>query len=173
MSINGTKTRFLSEQAVEEIRVLAAKYPSSRSAVLPALHVAQNEIGYITPEAMDTIAELLGMLRSDVEQVVTFYIMYRKNPTGKFVVKICDSISCYLRGSDELLAQAQQKLGVALTEPTADGKLMVQRIECLAACGAAPCIQVNDEYVYNVSPEQFNQILDELKTADHNPFFID
>lgn len=170
---NDTQVKHLSEAAREQIRALGAKYPSSKSAVLPALHVVQNEFGYVTSEGMAAVAEILGMLKSEVEQVVSFYIMYRQHPTGRFVVKVCDSISCYLRGSDELLAHAQKKLGVALAEPTADGKLAVQRIECLAACGAAPCIQVNDEYVYNVSLAQFDQILDQLKTAEENPFYVD
>lgn len=171
MSTIEIQTKKLSEQARQQIRALAARYPSSRSAILPALHVVQEDLGYVTPEGMEAVAEILGMLQSEVEQVVTFYVMYHKEPTGRFVVKICDSIACYLRGSDELLAHAQQKLGVSLTQPTPDGRLMVQKIECLAACGAAPCIQVNDEYLYNVNLEQFNQILDELKVAQQNPFY--
>jgi NADH-quinone oxidoreductase subunit E len=173
MSINDTAVKKLSEQARAQIRVLGAKYPNSRSAILPALHVVQTELGYITAEGMEAVADTLGILRSDVEQVVTFYIMYRKEPTGRFLVKVCDSISCYLRGSDDLLLQAKKTLGVNLNQPTPDGKIAVQRIECLAACGAAPCIQVNDEYLYNVSVEQFEQVLEQLRNSDKNPFYLD
>jgi NADH-quinone oxidoreductase subunit E len=118
------------------------------------------------------VAELLGTLVSEVDQVVTFYRMYFTKPVGKFVVKVCDSISCYLRGSDDLLTEGARKLGLKIGETTPDGKITLMKIECLAACSSAPCAQVNDEYVYSLTTEQFLQMLDELKTAEENPYYL-
>ncbi len=151
---------------------LKAQYPSSRSALLPALHIVQEQFGFVPTGPMAEVAQLLDILEGDVEQVVTFYRMYNQHPVGRFYVKICDSISCYLRGSDELIARGRQQLGIGLNETTADGQISLGKIECLAACGAAPCLQVNDEYLYNVTPEQFDQMLETLKTAKENPYFI-
>ena len=162
----------LSESARQEIIELKNQYPSARSAILPALHIVQAQFGFIPAEPMQELADILGILRGDVEQVVTFYRMYNQKPVGKFHIKICDSISCYLRGSDELIAQGLNKLGTKLNETTADGQITLSKIECLAACASAPCLQVNDEYVYNVEPEQFDEMLDTLKTAEKNPYFI-
>lgn len=162
----------LSEGSRQEIETLVKQYPSARSAILPALHIVQAQFGYVPSDAMAELADMLGILKGDVEQVVTFYRMYNQKPVGKFHVKICDSISCYLRGSDELIAHGLNRLGTKLNETTADGKVTISKIECLAACGSAPCLQVNDEYLYNVQPEQLDEILDTLKTAEKNPYFI-
>ena len=162
----------LSEARRQRIHDLLKQYPSSRSALLPALHIVQEEFGYVPAGPMIEVAAMLDILPGDVEQVVTFYRMYNQHPVGRFQVKVCDSISCYLRGSDELLTQGRQKLGVGLNETTPDGQITLAKIECLAACGAAPCLQVNDEYLYNVTPEQFDEVLETLKTAQENPYFI-
>ncbi len=164
----------LSEESRQEILRIKQNYPADRSAsaILPALHVVQAQFGYVPVEPVAEVADLLGILISEVDQVVTFYRMYFTKPVGKFVVKVCDSISCYLRGSDDLLAEGARKLGLRIGETTADGKITLMKIECLAACSAAPCAQVNDEYVYNLSTEQFLQMLDELKTAEENPYYL-
>jgi NADH-quinone oxidoreductase E subunit len=162
----------LSEESRQKILALKARYPSARSAILPVLHVVQEQFGYVPVEPMAEVAEILEILQGDVEQVVTFYRMYNRQPVGKFVVKVCDSISCYLRGSDDLIAQGEQKLGVKCGGTTPDGQLTLGKIECLAACGSAPVVQVNDEFIYNVTPEQFEAILEELKTAKENPYFV-
>jgi NADH-quinone oxidoreductase E subunit len=162
----------LSEESRQKIQGLKQLYPSARSALLPALHVVQEQFGFIPAPPMTEVAEILDVLQGDVEQVVTFYRMYNMRPVGKFVVKVCDSISCYLRGSDELLALGSQKLGVPVGGTTPDGQITLGKIECLAACANAPCIHVNDEFVYDVTPETFEAILDELKTAKENPYYV-
>ena len=162
----------LSEASRQELEALIKQYPSPRSAILPALHIVQAQFGFIPAEPMAELAEMLSILKGEVEQVVTFYRMYNQKPVGKFHVKVCDSISCYLRGSDELIQHGLQRIGTQLNEISADGQITISKIECLAACGAAPCMQVNDEYLYNIQPEQFDQILDSLKTAKENPYFI-
>lgn len=172
-NLTGREGEFsLSESTRQEIIELKNQYPSARSAILPALHIVQAQFGFIPAEPMAELAEILGILRGDVEQVVTFYRMYNQKPVGKFHVKICDSISCYLRGSDELIEQGLKKLGTGLNETTPDGRITLSKIECLAACASAPCLQVNDEYVYNVRSEEFDEMLDTLKTAEKNPYFI-
>lgn len=164
----------LSEESVQKILTLRQRYPEGRSAsaVLPSLHVVQEQFGYVPDAALAEVAQLLDMLVSEVDQVRSFYVMYFPQRVGKFVVKVCDSISCYLRGSDDLLAQGKKKLGVNLKETTPDGQITLMKIECLAACGSAPCIQVNDEYLYNVTTEQFAEMLETLQKADENPYFV-
>ncbi|HEX2915142.1 MAG TPA: NADH-quinone oxidoreductase subunit NuoE [Chloroflexia bacterium] len=162
----------LSEGARHQILALKKVYPSSRSALLPALHIVQGEFGFIPDGPMEEVADILEILKGDVEQVVTFYRMYNTKRVGQFHVKICDSIACYLRGSDELIEQGKQKLGVELGGTTEDGQVTLSKIECLAACGQAPCLQVNDEYLYNVTPEQFEEMLETLSKAKENPYFI-
>ncbi|MEI7554110.1 NADH-quinone oxidoreductase subunit NuoE [Candidatus Chlorohelix sp.] len=164
----------LSEEARQRIYALRNNYPEGRSAsaVIPALHIVQAEIGFISTEAVGEVAGLLDMLVSEVEQVVTFYRMFFTKPVGKYVIKVCDSISCYLRGSDELLEKGKEKLSLKLGETTPDGRITLMKIECLAACSAAPCAQVNDEYVYNLNPELFVAMLEELKTAEENPYYL-
>ena len=166
------ETLQLTEASRQKIRAIKQLYPSPKSAILPVLHVVQEQFGYIPAPPMVEVAEILEMLYSEVEQVVTFYRMYNQRPVGKFVVKVCDSISCYIRGSDELIAQGEQKLGVNVGGTTPDGQITLGKIECLAACANAPCIQVNDEFIYDVTPEQFDAVLDELKTAKENPYFV-
>ncbi len=167
-----TQEHKLSEAGRQRVLELKREYPSSRSALLPALHVVQEEFGFIPAEPMAEVAAILEVLQGDVEQVVTFYRMYNQMPVGRFHIKICDSIACYLRGSDELIEQAGQKLGVGLNQTTTDGQITLAKIECLAACGAAPCLQVNDEYLYNVTPEKLDEVLEKLTTAQENPYYI-
>ncbi len=162
----------LNEAALQKIQGIKQLYPSPKSAILPALHVVQEQFGFIPAPPMAELGEILGMLPGEVEQVVTFYRMYNQRPVGKYYVKVCDSISCFIRGSDDLLALGERKLGVAIGQTTPDGQITLGKIECLAACGSAPVVHVNDEFLYNVTPEQFEAMLDELRTAQENPYFV-
>src|SRR5713226_4130659 len=111
----------ISERARQRMRDLAARYPVARSAVMPALYIAQQEEGYITKEGLSAVAEAIGMTVDDVESVATFYTMYYQRPLGKKVIKVCTSISCYLRNCDALLEHLEQRLGIKRGETTADG----------------------------------------------------
>ncbi len=162
----------LNEDSLNRIQGIKLLYPNPKSAILPALHVVQEQFGFIPVPPMAELGGILGMLPGEVEQVVTFYRMYHQRPVGKFVVKVCDSISCYLRGSDELMALGERKLGLACGQTTPDGQITLTKIECLAACGSAPVVHVNDEFLYDVSPEKFEAMLDELGTATTNPYFV-
>ncbi len=151
----------ISEQAKQRMRDLAARYPVARSGVMPALYIAQQEEGYITQPALEAVAEAIGMTVDDVESVATFYTMYYQQPPGKKVIKVCTSISCYLRNCDNLVNHLEQRLGIKRGETTADGNYTLMTAECLASCGTAPVIQVNDEFVENVTPAMTDALIDE------------
>jgi NADH-quinone oxidoreductase E subunit len=152
----------ISEQAKQRMRNLASRYPVARSAVMPALHIAQEEEGYITQAGLQAVAEVIGMTVDDVESVATFYTMYYQQPPGKKIIKVCTSISCYLRNCDALLEHFEQQLGIKRGETTSDGNYTLQTIECLASCGTAPVLQVNDKFVENVTLEKADALIDEL-----------
>jgi NADH-quinone oxidoreductase E subunit len=152
----------ISQEARERMRTVAAQYPSVRSAMLPALHLAQEEEGYITSEGVETVAEVLGLRPDEVDMVVSFYSMYFRKPVGRHVIKVCTSISCYLHGCDALLEHLEQRLGVKRGETTPDGVFTLLPIECLASCGTAPVLQVNNEFVENVTLEDADALLARL-----------
>ena len=158
----------ISQEARNRMRGVAAKYPSVRSAMLPALHIAQEEEGYITPEGVEAVAEVLDVRRDEVDMIVSFYSMYFRKPVGRHVIKVCTSISCYLRGCDTLLAHLEQRLGVRRGETTPDGAFTLLPIECLASCGTAPVLQVNDEFVEDVTLADADALLARLR-ADTPP----
>jgi NADH-quinone oxidoreductase E subunit len=151
----------ISEQAKQRMRDLASRYPVARSAVMPALYIAQQEEGYLTQEGLQAVAEAIGLTVNDVESVATFYTMYYQQPQGKKQIKVCNSISCYLRGCDKLVHQLEERLGIKPGETSADGNYTLRTVECLASCGTAPVLQVNDEFVENVTPEMLDALLDE------------
>jgi NADH-quinone oxidoreductase subunit E len=148
------------------MRALAAQYPSARSATLPALHLAQQAEGYVTPEGVEAVAEALGLRADEVDSVVSFYSMFFKQPVGRAVIKVCTSISCYLRGSDALLAHFEQALGIRRGATTADGAVTLLPTECLAACGGACALAVNDEIVERVTPESADALIARLRTSE-------
>src|SRR5260370_38369180 len=150
----------ISERARQRMRDLAARYPVARSAVMPALYSAQQEEGYVTKESLTAVAEAKGMTVDDVESIATFYTMYYQQPPGKKVIKVCTSISCYLRNCDALVNHLEQRLGIERGETTADGNYTLMTTECLASCGTAPVLQVNNEFVENVTLEMADALVD-------------
>jgi NADH-quinone oxidoreductase E subunit len=152
----------ISEQAQERMRALAARYPVARSAVLPALHIAQEEEGYITQDGIEAVAGVLNLTTDDVKSVATFYTMYYHRPHGEKVISVCTGISCYLRGCDELVEHLEQSLGIKRGQTTADGRFTLECMECLASCGTAPALQVNGEFVENVTLKLADDLLAQL-----------
>ena len=150
----------ISEQAKQRMRDLANRYPVARSAVMPALYIAQQEEGYITQDGLKAVAEAIGLTVDDVESVATFYTMYYQQQPGKKVIKVCTSISCYLRNCDALVNHLEKRLGIQRGETTADGNFTLMTAECLASCGTAPVLQVNDEFVENVTLEMSDALVD-------------
>src|SRR5579859_6414766 len=151
----------ISEHAKQRMRELTQRYPVARSAVLPALYIAQEEEGYITAEGLQAVSETIGITVDDVESVATFYTMYFHQPPGKKVIKVCTSISCYLRNCDALVNHLEKRLGIKRGETTPDGNFTLMTAECLASCGTAPVLQVNDEFVENVTLDMADALVDE------------
>lgn len=152
----------ISEQAKERMRALASRYPVARSALLPALHIAQGEEGYITQAGLEAVAEVLNLTTDDVKSVATFYTMYYHRPHGQKVIGVCTGIACYLRGCDDLVEHLEQRLGIKRGETTPDGNFTLECVECIASCGTAPAMQVNGEFVENVTLKLADDLVDEL-----------
>ncbi|MEW6648450.1 MAG: NADH-quinone oxidoreductase subunit NuoE [Pseudomonadota bacterium] len=149
-----------------EIDTWVAKYPSERrqSAVMAALRIAQDQNGgWLTNELMDAVAAYLGMAPIAVYEVATFYSMYQLEPVGRHRINVCTNISCLLRGSDEVVAHLQKRLGVKLGETTADGRFTLKEVECLGACVNAPVAQIARQYYEQLTPELIDRIIDGLE----------
>jgi NADH-quinone oxidoreductase subunit E len=158
--------KLLSEESKQRIRDLMAKYPKARSAILPALHVVQEQLGWVPEEAQEEVAEMFGMPPAEVRSLVTFYYMYHRQPVGKYVLKVCRSISCWLRNSEGVEHALCHHLGVKPGEMTEDGMFTVVHGECLAACVGAPVLQVNDRFVENCDPEKMPELIERLRRGD-------
>lgn len=150
----------------DRMRAACARYPDRRSGMLPCLHLVQEAEGYVTPDGIQAVAEVIGCKVDEVESIVTFYAMYFTQPVGKHVIKVCTSISCYLHGCDDLLAHLETRLGITRGETTPDGQFTLLPIECLAACGMAPVLQVNNEFVENVTREQADALIERLRHGE-------
>jgi NADH-quinone oxidoreductase subunit E len=159
----------LSEQGLTKARELIARYPSPRSAMLPLLFLAQAEEGYVSPAGVAEVAELLGVTRAEVGAVATFYTMFHRRPAGRYVVSVCRTLSCQLRGSDQVSEAICERLGVALGGTTPDRKVTVEEVECLAACDGAPVLQVNYENYERVTPEQAVELVERLLAGEVPP----
>ena len=159
----------LSQEVREAILKLQKLYPEKRSALLPALHLAQAEVGYLPREAQDDVAELFGIDTNEVNAVVTFYDMFFEEPVGKHVIHVCKNVSCMLRGADGLLSHLCARLKVAPGEMSADGEFTVIASECLAACDKAPMMLVDDKVVGPVQEEDLDRILAEAKKGPGHP----
>lgn len=159
-------TELLSKSARQEIDKWIAKYPKEQrqSAVLPALHIVQdgNE-GWLPREMLDSVADYLEMPRIAVYEVATFYSMFDLEKVGANKINVCTNVSCQLRGSEQVVEQFENRLGVKLGETTDDGKFTLREVECLGACTNAPMCQINKTYYENLTPEKVDEILEELK----------
>jgi NADH-quinone oxidoreductase E subunit len=142
-----------------------ALYPQKRSAMLPLLHLAQEQDGYLTEAAMAEVAELTGTTPAEVRGTATFYDMFHLEPVGKYVVGVCTNIACLLAGGEELLDHASLTLGCAVGATSADGLFTLEETECLADCNIAPCVQVNHRYVRTTTPEALDALVAELRAG--------
>lgn len=154
----------LSETAQAEIRALTERYPAGRqkSAVMPALYVAQREHGHLTGELLTEIAELLCLPPAHVAAILTFYSMYEQQPHGQHVIDVCTCLSCQLCGGYDILAHLEQRLGIKAGETTPDGKLTLREQECIGACANAPALQVDSRFRENLTAESVDALIDEL-----------
>lgn len=159
----------LSEQTKQAILDLQTLYPEKRSALIPALHLAQTEVGYLPSDIQNEVAILFGIDLNEVHAVVTFYDMFFEKPVGKHLIHVCKNVSCMLRGSDELLEKLCDKLQVSCGETTADGEFTVIASECLAACDRAPMMLVDEKVVGPIQEGELDQILIEAKKGPGHP----
>jgi NADH-quinone oxidoreductase subunit E len=170
------KTEFNSE-TLDLVNGIIRRYPAGRqkSALLPVLHIAQAENnGWLSSEVMDYVASLLEIQPIEVYEVATFYSMFNLQPVGNCMIEVCQTGPCWLNGSDEILAHFEKRLGIKPGETTADGRFSLKTVECLAACGNAPVIQVGTEYHENMTREKADQLISkwqsENKCSHTNPY---
>lgn len=147
---------------LERFEKIKGRYPTARAALLPALNLAQELRGHVSPATMDEVARLLGLSDAYVRGVATFYTMYNKRPVGRFLVQVCTNISCNLCGAEEVLAAFLEHAGTELGETSADGNFTVVEAECLAACGFPTCVQINSRYFEDVDADDVPAILQRL-----------
>ena len=151
----------LSADAAEII----GRYPKSRSALLPLLHLVQSEEGYVSADGIEFCAQQLGLTEADVTGVLSFYTMYKQKPVGEYHVGVCTNTLCAVMGGDVILADLREHLGVGVDEPTEDGKVSYEHVECNAACDYAPVVMVNWEFFDNMTPAKTRDLVDGLRTG--------
>ena len=152
----------ITEETLEEMRQLAARYPQARSALLPMLHLVQSVDGRVSPRGIEACAEVLEISAAQVSGVATFYTMYKRRPAGKHHVGVCTTALCAVMGGDALLDHVSDKLGISEGETSADGTFSLERLECNAACDFAPVMMVNWEFMDNMDPDKADRLLDDL-----------
>jgi NADH-quinone oxidoreductase E subunit len=153
----------LTQSACQQIQILMEKYPHKRSALIPALQLAQKEEGYLSQETIGEIARLFSLTPNQVNEVASFYTMLYKKPVGKYVIQACTNISCLLCNAEEIMEHLTRRLGIHPGETTPDKKYTLMEVECLGSCGTSPVIQINDRYFEELTTEKLDKILDSLE----------
>ncbi|MCM2278036.1 MAG: NAD(P)H-dependent oxidoreductase subunit E [Oligoflexia bacterium] len=155
--------KILSQKFYDRMNKLEPRYPDKVALLLPALHAAQEEFGWLPPEVMEEVGAFIGIHPAQVREVASFYTMYNLKPVGKYHLKICTNVACCLRGADELVHHVEKKYGIRCGETTPDRKLTLNEEECLGACGTAPAMMLNDDYHENLTAEGLDKILERLE----------
>ncbi|MBI3247502.1 MAG: NADH-quinone oxidoreductase subunit NuoE [Deltaproteobacteria bacterium] len=155
-----------SEETYKQFEEVLTHYPTKRAAIMSTFWLAQKEFGYLSPDAMEYVGQLLGLSPAYVGAVASFYTMYNKEPVGQYHLQVCANLSCTLLGAEHIIECIERKLGIGLGQTTADGKFTLSEVECLGSCGTAPVAQINDDYHENLTPEGVLQLLDELSAQE-------
>ncbi|HZD48428.1 MAG TPA: NAD(P)H-dependent oxidoreductase subunit E [Silvibacterium sp.] len=158
-----TQTTIFSPELAARFDKLVTLYPLRRSALIPMLLYAQDEVGYLSDAVIAEVAARIGIQESDVLSVLSYYSMLRTKPAGKFNVQVCTNICCMLRGGNELFEHCKKRLGVGNKGVTPDGVFSVEEVECIGACSWAPAVQINYDFHENLTPESMDKILDEYR----------
>ncbi len=153
----------LSAAAESRIEELKGKYPSTKSAIMPALYIAQEELGWVNDEAVEWVAERLSLAPSHVMQVATFYTMYYKKPVGKYHFQVCRTLSCALCGARGVTEYLKKRFGLKPNEISADGMWSYEEVECLGSCGTAPMVEINDVYFENLNDEKLEALINKIE----------
>lgn len=153
-----------STEAQERATEIMNRYPDEhkKAAVVPLLHLAQKEWGYISPDAMAYVAGMIGCSPVKVAEIATFYPMFKKEPVGKYQVMVCHTLPCALTGCGDIFQHLSQKLGIGIGETTADNKITLEKSECLAACDRGPVLLVNEQLYTHITPAKVDEIIDSL-----------
>lgn len=149
----------------EKSQAILRRYPDKRSALLPILHLIQEEQGRLSDEAMVAVAELLGLKPVEVREVATFYTMFNFRPVGRYHIQVCHNLSCSLLGAESLIAHLEERLQIRAGETTPDNLFTLIKVECLGSCGTAPVMQINGDYYENLSKEKVDVILESLRVS--------
>lgn len=152
----------LTPERDKELEQIVARYPNRQAALIPVLHLCQDQEGWISDDVIQWVAQRLDLSAAHVKGVVTFYTLFNQRPVGEHQVWVCRTLSCALRGADQILHHCEKRLGIHTGETTKDGKVTLRTAECLAACGSAPMIQVDREYHENLTLADVDRILDKL-----------
>ncbi len=147
---------------------IIGRYPRPKSALIPLLHLSQEQNGYVTEEAMQHIAELVDVTPAEVLGTCSFYEMFKRHEVGRYMINICTNISCQLTGGEELLHHAEETLGIKPGGTTEDGMFTLEDVECIAACTEGPCLQVNYRYEYRVETEDFDRMISDLRNGNRH-----
>ena len=152
-----------SPEAYKKFEETVGRYPKKEAAMLPVLYLAQEEFGYLSPEAIEYVARLMGQSPAQVTGVVSFYTMLNMKPIGRYHIQVCRTLPCALRGAEKLTSFLEKVLGIEVGQTTENGRFTLSEVECLASCGTAPMMQINDDYHENLTDEKTAEILGSLK----------
>jgi NADH-quinone oxidoreductase subunit E len=152
-----------SPERLRQFEETVSRYPKKEAAMLPVLYLAQQEFGYLSAEAIEYVARLMGQSPAQVHGVVSFYTMYNMKPIGRHHVQVCRTLSCALAGAEKITEFIKKQLAIEVGQTTADRRFTLSEVECLASCGTAPMMQINDDYYENLNEEKVTEILDSLK----------
>jgi len=151
-----------SQSAKQKLEEILSHYPTKTASALPAVYLAQEEFGYIDEEVFECVAKLLDIPPVFLKNTISFYTMFRKKETGKYLIQVCSTLSCSLMGSEHIVEYIKKKLNINVGETTQDKKFTLVKVECLGSCGTAPMMQINDDYYENLTEEKIDDILDKL-----------
>ncbi|MBS1963335.1 MAG: NAD(P)H-dependent oxidoreductase subunit E [Bdellovibrionales bacterium] len=154
--------KVLSEKFYAEMKKLEPRYPTKVALLLPALHAAQDELGWLSSETMEEIGSYIGIHPAQVKEVASFYTMYNLKPVGKYHLKICTNVACCLRGAYDVVEHTEKKLGIKVGQTTPDKQFTLHEEECLGACGTAPAMMLNNDYVENLDIRKMDEVLAKL-----------
>lgn len=162
-AIEKQQTRKIRDRFPEKVDDIIRRFPQKKSASIPLLYLAWDAYGYVSPEAMIEVAEILDTSPAYIQGIASFYTMFPLKKRGKYHIEVCANISCHLTGAQSILAALEEKLGVSCGECTGDGRFSLEKVECLAGCAWAPCMHVNGKEYRNLTPQLVCEILDAME----------
>jgi len=158
----------LAERLRPQCEAIAAQYEQKRSALLPMMHLFQQHQGYVSKDAMHWAADFLDLSPAVVESVVSFYTLFFRKPVGKYMLQVCRGLACTINGAEDIMAYFREKLGIGHLQTTDDGLFSYEEVECLAACDRATCMQVNLEFVYDLTPQMIDEMLELMRAGKYD-----